>query len=491
MPRIIFRAPLMAACVFVACVAVGFGGAHAGAALETRYAVAQARAAASAVDTELAQLETSLGRADALIRASAFAPDDPSVSHAAAEVQQATAVASSTTDVHHPVLAIAATPTAPTVRESAADPLVASVLQGEVDTPQAAHDVAEQLEHTRAELDHVRSLVDDEVRLLEQARAVAKHQEALELLDDGLEHTHQEIESVRSTLEHVGERVMEPTTLTHVQDALTAMETTTAAGQRLDRDDPDQVADQLVRMTETTATLGYRIAALAESHEEWIVDHNLSVTDSNTAALAAHEQVVDSAREQHRLDNREQARLLSNGWSGQPAGVSGANGRLAWDSLCELDFAPQHRLQCDAAAALTAANADYVAQTGASLVLTDSYRSYSLQQRTRALKPRTAARPGTSNHGWGMAVDMDRESARWLTEHGADYGWVHPDWAHAHGSRPEWWHLEYVATAVGAFVEPQLQGLREPLVSVFDTDTPQVPIDSSNTQPASAHVTKH
>lgn len=481
----------MAVCVFTSCVVIGFGGAHAGAALETRHTVTQARAAALAVDAERAQLETSLGRAHALIRASAFAPDDPSVSHAAAEVQQATAVATSTTDIHQAVLVLAATPAPPAKPGSAADSVVASVLQGEVDTPQTARDVTEQLEHTRAELDHVRSLVDDEVAILEQARAAAKHQESLDRLDERLEHAHQELTSVRSTLEQVGERVAKPTTVTRAQDALASMARTAAAGQRLDRDDPEQVTGQLRRMTQEAATLDYRLAGLAESHEAWIVDHNLSVAESNIAVLAAHELSVDKAWEQHRLDNRKQAQALSNGWSGQPVGVSGANGRLTSDSLCELDFAPGHRLQCDAAAALTAANTDYLAQTGSPLVLTDSYRSYSLQQRTRALKPRTAARPGTSNHGWGMAVDMDRESALWLTANGADYGWVHPDWARAHGSRPEWWHLEYVATAVGAFVKPQIHGLNEPAVSVFARRNQQVPVDSSSTQPASANVTKN
>jgi hypothetical protein len=38
-----------------------------------------------------------------------------------------------------------------------------------------------------------------------------------------------------------------------------------------------------------------------------------------------------------------------------------------------------------------------------------------------------AAEPGTSNHGWGLAVDADvRDPAllAWIREHGPEFGWV-------------------------------------------------------------------
>jgi LAS superfamily LD-carboxypeptidase LdcB len=67
-------------------------------------------------------------------------------------------------------------------------------------------------------------------------------------------------------------------------------------------------------------------------------------------------------------------------------------------------------------------------------------------------KPTLAAVPGTSNHGWGTAVDLcggverfDTDEHAWVVEHGPSYGWIHPSWAAAGGSRPEPWHFEYLA----------------------------------------------
>jgi hypothetical protein len=62
------------------------------------------------------------------------------------------------------------------------------------------------------------------------------------------------------------------------------------------------------------------------------------------------------------------------------------------------------------------------------------------------------ARPGTSNHGWGRAIDFgngrrtlecgDPELA-WLQANAAQFGWVHPDWAHCGNSTQEPWHWEW------------------------------------------------
>ncbi len=90
---------------------------------------------------------------------------------------------------------------------------------------------------------------------------------------------------------------------------------------------------------------------------------------------------------------------------------------------------------------------------GRDLCITDGYRSYSEQVSVRWRKPGLAARPGTSQHGWGLAVDLCKgeASARakehtWLKENAPDFGWDNPDWARSGGSGPyEPWHWEYVA----------------------------------------------
>lgn len=52
-----------------------------------------------------------------------------------------------------------------------------------------------------------------------------------------------------------------------------------------------------------------------------------------------------------------------------------------------------------------------------------------------------AAVPGTSNHGWGIAVDVvSRRAAAWIMRHGQRYGWSWDE-----GRRVgEWWHFRYV-----------------------------------------------
>ena len=89
---------------------------------------------------------------------------------------------------------------------------------------------------------------------------------------------------------------------------------------------------------------------------------------------------------------------------------------------------------------------------GTELCITDSYRSIDGQEQVFKTKPGFAALPGTSNHGWGIAVDLCGGIERfgtpqhdWLSSHGATYGWAHPAWAAATGSKPEPWHFEFTA----------------------------------------------
>ena len=51
-----------------------------------------------------------------------------------------------------------------------------------------------------------------------------------------------------------------------------------------------------------------------------------------------------------------------------------------------------------------------------------------------------AARPGTSNHGWGLAVDVATPQMRSIVDKiGAKYGWA-KRWSDAPS---EWWHLKW------------------------------------------------
>lgn len=127
------------------------------------------------------------------------------------------------------------------------------------------------------------------------------------------------------------------------------------------------------------------------------------------------------------------------------------NGNLDPASLCPLWMAPRHRLRFDAAQAFNRMNRFHRATTGRFLCVTDSYRSYSEQVDVYRRKPQLAAVPGTSRHGWGIALDLcggvqrfGTPAYRWMKAHGPRFGWAHPAWAEPSGSMPEPWHWEYV-----------------------------------------------
>jgi LAS superfamily LD-carboxypeptidase LdcB len=127
------------------------------------------------------------------------------------------------------------------------------------------------------------------------------------------------------------------------------------------------------------------------------------------------------------------------------------NGRVPLSQLCRLPFAPGHRLRADAAVALILLSSAYRAEFGHQMCLTDSYRSYASQVALAARKPGLAARPGTSEHGWGLAADLcggaegpGTPQHRWLRQNAPRFGWDNPAWARPGGRRPEPWHWEYV-----------------------------------------------
>ncbi|GAA1570525.1 hypothetical protein GCM10009789_25060 [Kribbella sancticallisti] len=132
----------------------------------------------------------------------------------------------------------------------------------------------------------------------------------------------------------------------------------------------------------------------------------------------------------------------STGWGGY------SNGLIPTSQLCGLGTG--HMLRCDAAAAYQQLASAFRAAFGKTLCITDSYRSYASQVDLYGRKPSLAALPGTSNHGWGVAIDLcggiDRFGTaqyRWMEANAGSFGWVHPTWARQGGNREEPWHWEF------------------------------------------------
>ncbi|MDQ2677858.1 MAG: M15 family metallopeptidase [Actinomycetota bacterium] len=113
-----------------------------------------------------------------------------------------------------------------------------------------------------------------------------------------------------------------------------------------------------------------------------------------------------------------------------PAELAGyGNGRIPSDRLTSIGVG-SHKLYAPAAAAYRAMTADAAAQ-GVDIGITDSYRSFESQVELAGRKGLysqggLAATPGTSNHGWGLAVDLDLDPSaqQWMRDNGWRYGFV-------------------------------------------------------------------
>ncbi|NCT91067.1 peptidase M15 [Cellulomonas sp. APG4] len=121
------------------------------------------------------------------------------------------------------------------------------------------------------------------------------------------------------------------------------------------------------------------------------------------------------------------------------------NGKVPREALSGID-GTGHRLWAPAArsaeAMIAAARRD-----GVTIGITDSYRTYETQVdlvRRKGLYSQggLAATPGTSMHGWGMALDLklDSTAQAWMRENGGRFGFVED-------TPREPWHWGYHPTS--------------------------------------------
>lgn len=123
-----------------------------------------------------------------------------------------------------------------------------------------------------------------------------------------------------------------------------------------------------------------------------------------------------------------------------------SNGQLPSSDLAPIAGG---QLTKSAAAGYNAMNVESRKRYGVELRPTgsmSSYRTYAQQQYLYNLylsgKGNLAAVPGTSNHGWGVAVDFATPQMRSIVDAiGAKYGWS-KSWSDAPS---EWWHIRYEA----------------------------------------------
>ena len=199
--------------------------------------------------------------------------------------------------------------------------------------------------------------------------------------------------------------------------------------------DLDGVEDDQQVLTQAIATTAARLQELMDSAEVAAV----AVTPRPlTAADILRQQIADGRADADRL----------SGYRNATTGFQ--NGRIPARVMTPLSWAPGHRLRPDAAAQLERLNTAFRAQFGTNIQVTDSYRSFEGQVAARARVGTMAATPGTSNHGWGVAVDLGTRinsfgtpQHRWMRETAPSFGWILPTWARENGSNPEPWHWEF------------------------------------------------
>jgi hypothetical protein len=127
--------------------------------------------------------------------------------------------------------------------------------------------------------------------------------------------------------------------------------------------------------------------------------------------------------------------------SGAPPGLEGfSNGRIPVDALAPI---PGGEFMWAPAAEAFTRMADDAARAGITLPVVDAYRPYEDQVRLADelglySQGGLAAVPGTSQHGWGRAIDLelDDEALAWMRTNAAAYGF--------HETVPrEPWHWEF------------------------------------------------
>ena len=125
--------------------------------------------------------------------------------------------------------------------------------------------------------------------------------------------------------------------------------------------------------------------------------------------------------------------------------VAYGNGKVPSTALATLE-GTNHQLWRPAATSFDALRAA-AARDGVTIGITDSYRTYASQVDLAERKGLysqggLAAKPGTSMHGWGMAVDLglDGKALAWMRANAGDYGFVED-------TPRESWHWGYHPTS--------------------------------------------
>jgi hypothetical protein len=243
--------------------------------------------------------------------------------------------------------------------------------------------------------------------------------------------------SAKADLEHVSGSQQD--TLRHVVASRVRLENLTRTAQQL-TDDARKTERQLSR----------QLAQLRDTADKANTELQAAAAELEKAQAAERARLERLRQEQARRASR--ARLVGVGGP-MCLGESTdgyANGFIPDSALCPLWQAAGHKLRAAAASSFNRMSQYHAATAGGPLCVTDSYRTYGEQVSLYRRKPGLAATPGTSEHGWGNAVDFcggverfGSNAFQWMKDNAGRFGFFHPAWAEPSGGRPEAWHWEY------------------------------------------------
>lgn len=187
------------------------------------------------------------------------------------------------------------------------------------------------------------------------------------------------------------------------------------------------------------------LAAVDAAADETLAGEDLGKLEKAAADLSTNRSVLTLATQS--LTDAQDA--ITCPWPDQTWDPD--SGKVPSSALAAIPWAPTHFVRADALQDLVDLDAAYSQVFGEHLTINSSYRTYESQASLYDPASPTAAPPGCSTHGLGLAVDIGggvqtfgTEQYNWLKQHSETYGWTHPDWAEPAGRMPEPWHWESV-----------------------------------------------
>ncbi|MCE1177660.1 MAG: D-alanyl-D-alanine carboxypeptidase family protein [Micrococcales bacterium] len=208
------------------------------------------------------------------------------------------------------------------------------------------------------------------------------------------------------------------------------------------------VSRQEKEISATRATIRTSLAAGGKVSGTLLGSGDAQAQAASDALKAAMKEVGASVVQQEAAQGK--AAIKAGGPTCSNDNATYPNGQIPSSGLCPIYNGSGEALRPKAAAAFNAMSKAYEKETGSPICITDSYRSYGDQVAVKASRGFWAATPGTSNHGFGLALDLcgginsfGTAAHAWMKQNAPAYGWFHPAWAEPGGALPEPWHWEY------------------------------------------------